>query len=322
MKNFSKRLMVAVMAVMALAMVVKPGTVSAATKYTYVPMIGKAVSSSYNDPNINFEKEGEKATISVAFEKYTVGGGYVEDIYIAQKNYKKYSVTFKSSDTKVATVNKKGVVTIKKDGCATITVTVKYKKKTYKSEVYVSLGLTADERKLLGMLKEYFGPNVEELSDLEKVYAAHNWVYAHISYSLENRTSNALTVAERGYGACSEFSMLTCTFLNILGVENKYTGSATHAWYKVKLNGKWYDLDAQGKFGGTQVASIYDDYGITNATDTALVRQAKILEFEKSFKNHVGWNDADTGVKDLKWTYDSSLTRVPCTEEDLDPSII
>jgi hypothetical protein len=309
--------MVAVMAVMALAMVVKPGTVSAATKYTYVPMIGKAVSSSYNDPNINFEKEGEKATISVAFEKYTVGGGYVEDIYIAQKNYKKYSVTFKSSDTKVATVNSKGVVTIKNDGCATITVTVKYKKKTYKSEVYVSLGLTADERKLLGMLKEYFGPNVEELDDLGKIFAAHVWVYTHLSYSKENRTSDALTVAERGYGACTEYSMLTCTFLNILGVENKYTGSATHAWYKVKLNGKWYDLDAQCGYA-SEFENIFIDTGIFNTTDKQLVRNAKMLEFEKSFKNHVGWNNADTGVKDLKWTTDYDLTKEECTEEEYD----
>jgi hypothetical protein len=310
--------MVAVMAVMALAMVVKPGTVSAATKYTYVPMIGKAVSSSYNDPNINFEKEGEKATISVAFEKYTVGGGYVEDIYIAQKNYKKYKVTFKSSDTKVATVNSKGVVTIKKDGCATITVTVKYKKKTYKSEVYVSLGLTADERKLLGMLKEYFGPNVEELSDLEKVYAANVWVTEHVKYDGKDADLHSvLDVAEKGHGACGNFAALTSTFLRILGVENDSVYSTTHAWCKVKINGKWYEFEPQDFIMG---GGYYDTDALL--ADNGLVNSATKLEFELNFKNHVGWNNADTGVKDLKWTFYYAVNGTPCTEEDLDPSII
>lgn len=76
--------------------------------------------SKHNKPttDIRFKRLGDKCTIDVAkctskYVNYEWNNTYTK---ISQKNYKKYKVTFKSSNPKVVIVNSKGTVIAKAGG--------------------------------------------------------------------------------------------------------------------------------------------------------------------------------------------------------------
>lgn len=81
-----------------------------------------------------------KAAAKDAFvvKSYTMAKGekWTLNVYNAADNAK---ISYKSSKTSVATVSKKGVVTAKKAGSATITVTVKEGKGTYKAKTKIKV---------------------------------------------------------------------------------------------------------------------------------------------------------------------------------------
>jgi len=94
---------------------------------------------------IDGNKASKKATIYLSGKKKVKVDMQVE-VKVKGKSNKKLKnankVTYKSSNTKVATVSSKGVITAKKAGKTTITVTSKAnKKKTYKIKVTVKQGV-------------------------------------------------------------------------------------------------------------------------------------------------------------------------------------
>ncbi len=78
-------------------------------------------------------------TPSLKEKKKTLYAGY--NTYTIQLNNKSKSakISYKTSNTKVASVSSKGVVTPKKKGTATITVTVKQNKKTYNLKTTITV---------------------------------------------------------------------------------------------------------------------------------------------------------------------------------------
>jgi hypothetical protein len=122
---------------------------------------------------------------------------------------------------------------------------------------------------------------------------------------------------EKGYCNRYCYSDVITGLLYILGVEsNTDIGEDEINQYNVKINGKWYRLSGGGIWT-SKFDTIFEDNGIISGADSFSVKSAKRIEFERNFKKRVGWNDADSGVKDHEWSFDPDLTRVPCTEEEL-----
>ncbi|KSV60129.1 transglutaminase domain-containing protein [Acetivibrio ethanolgignens] len=230
---------------------VTSATAQAATKcpfkdYTGISYEETYSSSNYTDKSLSiYFKVGEKGTLKVykgswKKNKYGVWSSY--NTKISQKNYKKYKVTFKSSNKKVATVSSKGVVTAKGGGKCTITVSSKYGK----AKMY----FTVDDTNvvLLKIMKEQIGPNVEQLSDFEKVHVVMLWINGNIDFKRTfGEEDDSKTTISRGYGMCHDMAILLRDMCEALGMEAEYylnkEINPNHAWNRVKVDGKWWEVD-------------------------------------------------------------------------------
>lgn len=188
-------------------------------------------------------KVGDKSTLKVYRYSWKYDNGW--ESYprkISQKNYKKYKVTFKSSNKKVATVSSKGVVTAKGGGKCTITVSSKYGK----AKMYFTIDDT--NVVLLKIMKEQIGPNVEQLSDFEKVHVAMLWINGNIAYKRTfGEDDDSKTTISRGYGMCHDQAILLRDMCEALGMEAEcYQNekiNPNHEWNRVKVDGKWWEVD-------------------------------------------------------------------------------
>lgn len=91
--------------------------------------------------------------------------------------------------------------------------------------------------------------HLKEKSDFEKVYFVNQYIASHTEYS-----SDATDGGHSAYAAlfdhkavCQGYALAAYRLLIEAGVETKYiTGQvkdSNHAWNKVKIDGKWYNLD-------------------------------------------------------------------------------
>ncbi len=113
------------------------------------------------------------------------------------------------------------------------------------------------------------------MTDYEKELAIHDYIVTHCEYGYEDYSSD---YAYRAYGAlvqgkavCNGYAEAMALLLNCVGVENDImTGWANgelHAWNRVKLDGKWYQVDStwddpvpdRGGFAGHQFFNVTDD---------------------------------------------------------------
>lgn len=79
--------------------------------------------------------KAKAVNFSKKYINVTVGKTY--NMKSLLRNNKKYTITWKSSNTKIATVSKSGVVKAKKKGSCVISAYIKQTKKTIKCKVYV-----------------------------------------------------------------------------------------------------------------------------------------------------------------------------------------
>lgn len=232
---------------------------------------------------------GKKVTFKV--EKTYYGD---REATIKPSNYKKEKVTFKSSNTKIFTVNSKGILTGKKVGKAKITVNSKYGKLIYPVEV------TGFYKDIIATLKKDIGPNIEKLNDFDKAYAISLWTGNDdiMTYSTKNRTKDPEKIFERRYGACDEHSILYVEMCRALGLQcRRVTGmvpAGYHAWNSVKINDHWFQIDPQiaGSFGynNTKEPEIVAKWdSLIDAYNNALENDAsdeELAELEYDIENH------------------------------------
>lgn len=112
---------------------------------------------------------------------------------------------------------------------------------------------------------EIVGPLTDNLeTEHEKFRAIFKWVTNNISYSYSNRSPDPEKALKKGKAVCSGYSNLLKAMCNSAGIEcevitgfsktvhsdiNKPLKKTDHAWNSVKLNGKWYLVDATWAWG-------------------------------------------------------------------------
>lgn len=113
------------------------------------------------------------------------------------------------------------------------------------------------------------------MTDYEKELAIHDYIVANCSYGYVDYSKE---YAYRAYGAlvqgtavCNGYAEAMALLLSCSGVENEFmTGTADgelHAWNRVCLDGKWYQVDAtwddplpdRGSFVGHMYFNVTDD---------------------------------------------------------------
>jgi len=88
-------------------------------------------------------------------------------------------------------------------------------------------------------------------SDYEKAKAIFDWMLDNIKYKESGGLKNAIEVFEKGYGICSEESVLYITLARCCGIKAKYVSvkiddegkKVCHACAAVYINGKWLLVD-------------------------------------------------------------------------------
>lgn len=92
----------------------------------------------------------------------------------------------------------------------------------------------------------------DDMSDYEKEKAIHDYIVTHGQYGFlegdqEDESYDAKGILLEGKGVCSSYSESMQLLLSLAGVEAKIVlGQADieHSWNLVKLDGKWYHVDA------------------------------------------------------------------------------
>lgn len=93
-----------------------------------------------------------------------------------------------------------------------------------------------------------------EMTDFQKEKAIHAWVLKNVSYdySLANHSAYAALVAPHKT-VCQGYALLMYKMLTQAGIKTRIVDGTldgvAHAWNKVKIGGKWYNVDATNDDG-------------------------------------------------------------------------
>ncbi len=89
----------------------------------------------------------------------------------------------------------------------------------------------------------------ENANDVDKVIAIHDYIIEHTAFSKDDvYAKNAYGALVGGYSQCEGYAKALALACNHFGIENvritgdKWDGNS-HAWSKVKIDGKWYNVD-------------------------------------------------------------------------------
>ena len=92
------------------------------------------------------------------------------------------------------------------------------------------------------------------MSDYKKVKAVHDYIVKNTVYTTGSKVSphSSYALFKEGKGVCSAYALAASRLLDEIGIGNYYiTGTASnragfkglHAWNKVKVDGRWYNMD-------------------------------------------------------------------------------
>ena len=210
-------------------------------------------------------KEGTKKTVT-AGSKFTLHPTY------KPKDAATKAVTWKSSNTKVATVSSKGKVTTKKDGTVTITATAKdagKKKATFKVTV---------KKKTEKLTPVPSGNGKVKLSGIDPKASQYVLKYKDNSVTISAKEAKEalgyLDNPESGYQAWVNTSYREKGFVSVSGKDNTKTVTLTAntkyaGKYEVtvtKVTGKVYKVHAERKAtGGTRDITVTVNNGVVTA---------------------------------------------------------
>ena len=243
-------------------------------------------------------KEGTKKTVT-AGSKFTLHPTY------KPKDAATKAVTWKSSNTKVATVSSKGKVTTKKDGTVTITATAKdagKKKATFKVTVKKK-AVTPAKPTTETLIPVATGNGKVKLSGIDPKASQYVLKYKDNSVTISAKEAKEalgyLDNPESGYQAWVNTSYREKGFVSVSGKGNtktvtltantKYAGKYEVTVTKVAV-GKEYKVHAERKAtGGTRDITVTVNNGVVTAkNDKTGVENGKYsIELPESIGNNV-----------------------------------
>lgn len=153
-------------------------------------------------------------------------------------------VKWKSDHSSIASVNSVGKITAKKNGKATITAICDGK--SYKCKVTIRSKTTNSVLRVI--YKQYVKEN---MSDYEKVVAAHKWLIQNVKYDSRLYTKGdvpwvshtAKGALQYGVAVCDGYSKAFMTIMEHYNIPCMMVTGGQHAWNLVKIKNKWYHVD-------------------------------------------------------------------------------
>lgn len=195
------------------------------------------------------EKTAKKYGLLVTGTSQTVlSSNSLIDIEGAQDKIYVYSapskIKWKSLDPGTAKVDQNGRVKTLKAGKAVITAKTAGMELKCKVKVY--------KRNKKNCLKVIYSKYVrKEMTDYEKVYAAHAWLVQNVKYdktlyktgtvpAISHTAEGAL---DRGIAVCDGYTKAFIIIMGHYGIKSQMVTGDAHAWNIVKIKNKWYHVD-------------------------------------------------------------------------------
>ena len=125
---------------------------------------------------------------------------------------------------------------------------------TYRCIRYMTHGdieLTDKEKKVIEKSKEFLSTITDDMSDYDKFKAAYDFIGKNVEHNVKETKSGDIDVLVDGKAVCQGFSTAYLYLCRLMGLEcwsvgGDYGELKIHAWNKVKLNGKYYNVDPAG----------------------------------------------------------------------------
>ncbi|QHW30886.1 hypothetical protein GZH47_08485 [Paenibacillus rhizovicinus] len=123
------------------------------------------------------------------------------------------------------------------NGAAKINLSVTYRESAEEMAV-----VDGKIRELLpGILKDAVG-------EQQQARAIHDWIVTHVAYDTNLEHYTAYDALTSGTAVCQGYSLLAFRMLELAGFETRIVegsvDSGSHVWNLVKVNGRWYHMDA------------------------------------------------------------------------------
>ena len=149
------------------------------------------------------------------------------------------------------------------DGYEINTVPEKKKDNSYKLLMYVSQSYTttaAQEKELAKAAESILASlHLNGASDYDKVFAIYRYIcdnvvydYAHLEDDTYLLKYSAYAAATQGTAVCAGIADLFYYLANAAGLDARITTNDTHAWNFVRVDGKYYYLDATWDLGKSE----------------------------------------------------------------------
>lgn len=187
---------------------------------------------------------------------------YQEKIYVYNSPSK---VKWKSLNEAVAKVNAYGKVTT--TGTGKTVIVAKTAKKTLKCKITV---LKRNKKNCLKIIASKYIK--KEMSDYEKIYAAHAWLIQNVKYDKRFYTKGRVPsdshyaegAFDKGIAVCDGYAKAFMAIMKKYNIPCIMVTGGYHAWNMVKIKNKWYHIDCtfddpivNGKFNNKK---IYMDF--------------------------------------------------------------
>lgn len=226
-----------------------------------------------------------------------------------------------------------GIPTFTKSGNIVNSVGVTFSQYTWKPET-ISLALEAYEEVMAKVNKN--------MTVVQKLAIVHDWICAHIDYSLNAQLADfALGALANGKAVCAGYAQCFQFLITQLGIENVYLSADTpkepHAWNLVKVDGYWFHIDTtwdDGVAGSTGyhhsffllnddefLASGDDDGDGIGTHGRAWLDQQKYPTNTKAYFDNKFWEgiSGELSAESLKEDPKLTVTKEPDPTPDPDP---
>lgn len=217
-------------------------------------------------------------------KKIYLSGKKYSDIEGSQNRIYVYSapskVKWKSMDNKIARVNKNGKITALKAGSTTVIAETAGQALKCKVKVL--------KRNKKNCLKVIYSKYVKkEMTDYEKIYAAHAWLVQNVKYdktlyktgTVPSVSHTAKGAFNRGIAVCDGYSKAFMVIMEHYGIKCRMVTGGFHAWNIVKIKNKWYHIDC-----------TYDDPVVNGSFNNKIVFMDFFLKTDKEMRKTHVWD--------------------------------